>query len=283
MLIINGQAYEEGAPEVTLLNRSFRYGDGLYESLRVWNGQILFLEDHLVRLCHGMKVLKFEFEEEAWLRLMKKELPRVIEVNQISMHGRLRLQVYRGGTGGIYPLDDRPLYLIEAYSLKENYFQHATTASLTIFKDIPLHFSPLSGIKTANSLAYILAARHARKSGFDEALLFCEGYVSAASNHHLFIVKDQKIITPPLKSACHDGVMRKHIQLICQNLKLKYVEKRLKLSTLKQADEIFLCNSTRGIVAVNQLDNLYFRTEAYSLVPFLQNSLLRYVKGRYGL
>ena len=283
MLIINGHIYEPGAPEVTLLNRSFKYGDGLFEDLRVWDRHILYLEDHLERLIGGMKVLQYEFAKEKWTALIKKELHRAIEVNDLGIHGRLRLHVYRGGTGAFAPLDDRPMYLIEAYSLKENYYEHASTASVTIFKDIPLHYSPLSGFRTANSLPFILASRYARIRNFDEALLFCDGYVSQTSNHHIFIIKDRKIVTPPLKSACINGIMRQQILLICQQLKLKYDEKRLKLSHIKQADEVFLTNTTWGIVAVNQLDDKKFDTSAYTIIPFLQNSLLRYVKGKYGI
>lgn len=283
MLILNGHIYKPGAPEVTLLNRSFKYGDGIFEDLRVWDGQILFLEDHLERLVEGMKVLQYQFDAQDWCELIKQELYRAIKVNDLGQHGRLRLQVYRAGTGGFTPLENHPMYLIEAYSLKENYYEHATSVSLTFFRSIPLYYSPLSNFKTANSLPHILAAHFARDHNFDEALLMCNGYISQTSNYHIFIIKERKIFTPPLKSACTDGIMRKHIMLICKELKLKHAEKRLKISQIKQADEVFLANTLRGIVAVKQFGKIQFIPSAFTLVPFLQNSLLRYVRGKYGV
>lgn len=278
MLILNGLAYEPGAPEITLLNRGFRLGDGLFMSCRVWGGKLLLVEEQLERLVEGMQLLHFSFEVPAWKALLRREMARALSLNALTAHGRLRVYVYRAGTGDYAPLDDRPLYLIEADSFKSDPYEQPSPLRLCLFRDHSLQHGPLSVHEGTQPLPRILAARHARAAGFDEGLLLCEGYVAESSHYQLFMVKDRKLFTPPLRSGCHNGLMRQQVFRMCQELRIPCQEKKLKPTHLRQADELFVCNILRGLLPVASLDDQAFAPEAYVLHPFLVNSWLRYVK-----
>ncbi|MEL6673482.1 MAG: aminotransferase class IV [Bacteroidota bacterium] len=278
MLIVNGKLVEAGAPELTLLNRSFKYGDGLFETLRVYKGAIMMLDAHLERLRRGMELLKFDFAPEFFLPRIQEEIERLLVVNQIQAHGRIRLHVYRSGAGTYKPLEDEPFYLLEGYSLKDDYYAHNAPISLTDYHDFPLSPHPLSGVKSANALPYILAARHAREMGYDEALLFHGKYIAEASSANLFIVHQQKILTPPLSEGGLPGIMRQQVIQLAERLKLVCQEKRLRPKDLRQADEIFLTNSIRGMIPVDQYQNLKLDVKRYALLPFLQRCWVQWVE-----
>jgi branched-subunit amino acid aminotransferase/4-amino-4-deoxychorismate lyase len=275
MLILNGRPIQANAPELSLLNRSFKYGDGLFESLRLFEGKVLFWEDHLQRLFTGMKRLKFQFEPEAFQQTLQDALHKLLSINQLDGAGRLRMHVYRAGGGAYLPLEHRPFYLLEGYALKSEPYESHLPLSLTDYTDLSLHFDLLSGIKTANSLPYVMAAQHAREQGFDEALLYCGAYVSEASAANLFVVKNKKVYTPPLAHACLDGVMRKQVFRLCQELKIPIQEKGIKAKELSQADELFLTNTIRGIVGVRQYQDWQFDTRRAGITSLLRRSLFQ--------
>lgn len=281
MIILNGQLFEPGAPEITLLNRSFQYGDGLFESIRVYRGKPLFVDAHLDRLAAGMEYLRFSFVVAQWRNQMKAEILRIIQTNAITGHGRLRLHVYRAGAGAYLPVSKSPYYVLEGFSLKSDFYDADVSLSLTDFTEIPLCHTALSGFKTANSLPYILSALYAVEQGYDEALLFCEGYVAEASAYNVFIVRQRRLYTPPLSSACLKGIMREQVMQLCAELKIPVKEKKLTPKDLMQADEIFLTNTIRGIVRVSQYRDLRFDPRP-TMVQFLQKCLLQAVRLKVG-
>lgn len=278
MLLLNGQWISQDAPELSLLNRSFKYGDGLFETIRVFEGRPLFWEDHWARLKRGLKVLKFEFDEDVLKAVLEGALIDIIQKNEIEQHGRLRLHLYRAGAGAYAPIENRPFYLLEGYSLKDDPFAAQSLVSLTDYHELGLTFNALSGIKTANSLPYILASLHARKSGFDDALLYMGDWISEATSSNIFVVRNKKVLTPPLTHACLDGVMRKQIFQLCHELKIPIQEKGLKSKDLIQAEEAFLTNSIRGIISISQYQDYIFDTKKAGITSLLKRSLYTLAK-----
>ena len=279
MIIFNGQATEAGLIGSDLLNRSFRYGDGLFESIGVHGGKPSFLPYHLKRLYRGMEVLGFSYPVDTFKQELVDAISRLLQINQIHAHGRLRLHVYRGGEGAYAPTSDEAHYLLEGYALKEDPMASSASLRLTAYDVHRLKPGPLSGLKTANALPYVLAARHARKQGWDEALLFSEqGYLAEASSANIFLVKEKKCQTPPLSTGCVDGVMRHQVMRICQELSIEVQEKNLRPTDLLQADEAFLTNSVRGIIPIGQYEQRLFPHETQSVIPFLRKSLMKWVE-----
>ena len=278
MVILNGTAYEPGAPEVSLLNRSFKYGDGLFETMRVYQGQLLFWERHWQRLRWGMEQLGFAFEAEAYRQRLALDMERAMQLNALQGHGRLRLHVYRSGEGAYAPLSDEPYHLIEAYALKQDPYQEPAELSLGVYPDWSLQHDPLSGCKTANALPYVLAARYARQQGWDEALLLSPEGLAEASAANLFVIQQRKLYTPPLSTGCLPGVMRAVVMQLAAQTKIPCHERKLKPRDLRSAEEIFLTNSIRGLQPVARVDGRKTPLREHALTTFLQNCLIQLVQ-----
>ncbi len=275
MHIYNGEI----AKEETWVNRSFKYGDGLFETIRIFQGKILFWKDHMERLFRGMRILKLEFQPQLFEVLLLENCRHLMELKHIDKHGRLRIQVYRSGKGAYGPVDRKPSFLVEAFSFEGNTYQSLHPIDLTTYRDYPLGPQPLAGCKTANALPYVLAAMHAQDEGVDDALMFSqEGYVSEGSSANLFLIQDKKLITPPLSTYCLDGVMRRHMIHLCQELRIPLLEKKFKIAEVKKADAIFLTNSTRGIIPVRTFEGRIFNSHGHSMMSFLRTCLNQYVE-----
>ncbi|MEO1451700.1 MAG: aminotransferase class IV, partial [Bacteroidota bacterium] len=239
MILWNHTWISDPAQYESVLNRAFRYGDGLFETMRVYKGRLLFAKDHQARLQRGMDTLGFYLTGGQNAADLWPLLESAVEQLKLAPHGRLRIQFFRGGAGAYTPLQDQAEWIVEGQALKNDSYAAELSWTLTVSPDTPLFMGPLSGLKTCSALPYVLAGRHARKMGFDEALLLCDGHVSEASAANVFMVQQQKIFTPPLESACLDGVMRKQIFALAEELKIPLVEKKLKVKDFHQADEIF--------------------------------------------
>lgn len=277
MLIVNGKVLEEGSSDSSLLNRAFKFGDAIFIEMRVYRSKVLFLDAQLDLLMEGMKALKLEFEAESWEKEIKKSIHKSLEVNEVKDNGRLRLQVFRSGTGAFTPLTHKPSFLLEAYALKDNYFESQVFTSLIDYEEMSLAPGSLSRFHTGNSLTFTLASIFAQSQGFEAALLYGPKGIAMASNGNLFLVKQKKLISPPLDSACTDSVMRTKILNLAKGLKIPFSEKSLSPKDLKKADEIFVCNDLRGILPVNQYRDYDLQAKSYVLTPFLKQCLQQYI------
>ncbi len=280
MIILNGQTLEPGAPEITLLNRSFLFGDGIYESIRVFKGKPLFLKEHMERLIRGLTFLQFKFNTQSLRSLLIQELERLIQINQIYQHGRIRIHIYRAGTGAFKPLDDHPYYLMEGYSLKPDYYDFNAKIFLSLidYKAIPLTFGLVSGFRTASALPYIMAAKFAQSREVDDVVLFGNQYIAETSQANIFVVKQQQVHTPSLETGCTNGIMRNQIIQLCKNLKIRVHERKFKSGFMAKADEVFLTNTLRGITAVKSYNKCNYPFSEYAVVPFLKKCLYQLIE-----
>ena len=281
MINLNGNLLHPGAPEISLLNRSFLFGDGLYESIRVFNGKILFLPAHLRRLTKGMKLLGFDYESKSLLEELTDQLKQTLEANLISKHGRAKIHIFRAGTGAYKPLDNRPYFLIEAYSLKDDFFDYRThkTIRLKSYNGIPLAFGALSGLRTASALPYILAAQHAALAGVDDVVLFSsKGKVAETSQGNIFAIKRKHVFTPTLQTGCIDGILRNEVIRLCDRMRIPLTEKKFSEKFLRRCEEVCVVDTIHGIHTVSQLNKHTYDTANSSLIPFLKKCLYQYIE-----
>lgn len=276
MIIYNGQPYSSLAEVPEGFNRSFRYGDGLFETIRVFRGQTVFTEAHFDRLRKGVVLLGYTCDWESWKQEVLAGVEQILAHQESAGPGRIRLHVWREGTGAYAPQEDGMSYLIEYAVLPTEYFEEPGTVHLSDFHGMTLRDSPLSRIKTASALPYVLAARQARDAGTDDVVMYAEdGTVAETSSSNLFILNKQTVMTPPLSSGCLEGTMRRLVIDICQSLSFVVSEEAISAKTLKKAEAVFLTNSIRGIRAVREYGHVIWKDSAWSKVVFLQKSLLK--------
>lgn len=267
MLFLNGRAIAENAPELALYSSAFKYGDGLFETIRIYRGKPLFLAEHFKRLFAGMYFFNYRFEEEVFQNTVTASIYQLIIAENLH-HARVRLQIFRADS----TLDRKAQYIMEGIPLLDDYYSALRLYALTEFRLLPLQFSPISGFKLSNRLPYDLATRYANENYFDDALLFSEGYAAESSIANLFIVKDQKCFTPPLSSGCVNGIMRAIVISMCKELRVPFAEKNISEKDLYRADEIFLTNTIRGLIPVKRYKDIEWVNDNLPMVSFLRKS-----------
>ena len=245
----NGVIVTADQPIIKADNRGFRYGDALFESIRIANYSIQFLCDHLQRLNKGMQVLKMKTNPLFSETFFEHAILELVQKNGITSDGRIRLSVYRNDGGFYAPNDNGTSFLIEALPLEEkNYTLNAKGFSIDLFTELKKPQSPLSSIKSANSALYVLAGIFKNQHSLDECVIVNEklGIIEAISSN-IFAVKNGVLYTPPVSEGCVDGVMRKKIIQIAQANRIAVYEIPVMQNVLLAADELFFTNAINGI------------------------------------
>jgi branched-chain amino acid aminotransferase len=258
MVNYNGSLADDKEPILTAANRAFRYGDGVFETMRSIDGKIPLLPYHFDRILRGMRALHIHVPSYFNRHYLSYEIAKTIENQPFS---RVRLLVFREAGGAYTPTSYNPDFLVEAAQLPDKNFQwHDMGLTVGIYEDMALQQTPYSAFKTNNALPYILASIAARENSWDEALMRSntEGGIAEATTSNIFTLKAGKWLTPPLSSGCVGGVFRKFLLEHQNDLKINVLEHPLSKNDLNTADEIFLTNAVQGIRWVEKFGDMEF-------------------------
>src|ERR1041385_3857421 len=249
ILYLNGEEKNSGDPLFNSHNRSFRYGDGLFESMRMVNGKLVFAQRHMSRLMSGVTLLQMRLPDNFVSVSLEEWCRRLAERNNIKGGARVRLSVFRNDGGYYHPLVNDASWLLEMWPFDHNdYVLNDKGLSVELYQDIRKPINKLSTLKTANSQLYVLAALYAKKMNVDDAILINHnGNVIEATGSSLFAVKNGVLYTSPLSEGCVAGVMRAAIMEIAKENRIAVYEVPLPFSVLLNSDEIFLTNAVQGI------------------------------------
>ncbi|WP_114936451.1 aminotransferase class IV [Mucilaginibacter endophyticus] len=247
----NGEYLPQNTPLLTIGNRGFKYGDGLFESMRLMKGKLKFAELHADRLQRGMKALKIDgySQMDTWfLNDIVNELARRNKVK----HGRLRLTVYRDAEGLYTPTQNKMGYCLELTPSEEpRYFLNEKGLIMDVFTELPKPSNYLSNIKTCNSLIYVMASLYKTQNKLDDVFLLNQsGNLCEASSSNIFINYQNHLYTPALSEGCVEGVMRQVVIKLAHENNIEITEAQINPDILYEADEVFLTNATRGIQTV---------------------------------
>lgn len=272
---VNGFLYEEDEKVFTIKNRAWRYGDALFETIRIIDGKPVFLEDHFLRLKKGMKVLKMQSSEISFNEL-KKQILNLLEKNRITKGGRLRLTVYRSGNGLYTPENEGKSYVIEVVALDANkYILNEQGLSIDVYNDLRRSRNILAQIKTTNNIPHVLTAIHKKENNLDDCIVLNDqGRVVEAISSNIFLYKNNNLYTPSIDEGCMNGIMRKQIIKIAKELNINVFEGIINGSMLLQADEMFLTNAIVGVKwVVSYRQKRYFNTYTKKILNSLNKSV----------
>ncbi|WP_428330264.1 aminotransferase class IV [Mucilaginibacter sp.] len=247
----NGEILPADTKLVAINNRAFKYGDGLFESMRLMKGQVKFPELHADRLQRGMKALKIDGYSQMDPWFLKEKTADLARRNKIK-HGRLRLTVYRDAEGLYTPTQNKMGYCLELQSLDEpRYFLNSKGLIMDIFTELPKPTNYLSNIKTCNSLTYVMAGLYKMQNKLDEVFLLNQnGFLCEASSANVFVYYQKHLYTPALSEGCVEGVMRQVVIGLAKKNNIPVTEAQINPEILYEADEVFLTNASRGIQSV---------------------------------
>ncbi|MCC8423849.1 aminotransferase class IV [Mucilaginibacter sp. UR6-11] len=247
----NGEILPADSKLLPVANRSFKYGDGLFESMRMLKGQLKFADMHADRLQRGMKALKIDGYSQMDAYFLK-EIAEQLSIRNKSKHGRLRLTVYRDSGGFYAPTQNKAGFCLEFTPADEpRYFLNEKGLIVDIFTDLPKPSNYLSNIKTCNSLTYVMAGLYKAQNNLDEVFLLNQnGFLCEASSANVFIWYQNHLYTPALSEGCVEGVMRQVIINLAKKNNIPVTEAQINPEILYEADEVFLTNASRGIQCV---------------------------------
>lgn len=259
LISYDGVIMDESSLRYGASNRSFRYGDGVFETMRYEAGELFFIDDHFERLISGMYALGLDTTLLNPLQICEDIHALCAEKSLTS--ARIRLSIFRTEGGTYRPETDQFHTIIIAEEIAAGgYVFNQKGLRIGLFSEIRKPVNTLSGVKSANALIYVLAARHARDNSWDDALLLNEnGRICEACSSNVFIVlPDKRILTPPVSEGILPGVMRKNL-ISWLNENGKEVEEVILLpEDFYRAEEVFLTNVIFGVRWV-----LAFREKRY--------------------
>ncbi|MEG0917042.1 MAG: aminotransferase class IV [Myroides sp.] len=249
-------------------NRGFLYADAVFETLKLLDGKVLFLEDHYFRLMASMRILRMEIPLEFTLEYLESEILKTINALNLN-NARVRLTVFRNGEGRYQPEQRTVSFVIVAESTGAVYVNTIGKYEVELFKDFHVSKHLLSTLKTTSCLINITASIFAQENDYENCLLINdEKNVIEAINGNIFVIKDNVISTPPIADGCKNGIIRKKlIEIINKTDNLTFEERSISPFELQKADEIFITNIAVGIQSVTQYrKKMFANTIANSLL-----------------
>ncbi len=253
MLNFNGTFIPETSPKLD--NRGLLFGDGVFETVKVLDGKVLFLEDHYFRLMSSMRIVRMEIPMEFTMEFIEKQLLDTANEAGCLDSARVRMTVFRSGEGFYLPKTNNVDWIVSATALENKmYAIQGDKYEVELFKDFYVTKQLLSTIKSTNKLVNITGNIFADENGYENCLLMNDSKnVIEALNGNLFMVIGNKITTPPVSEGCLNGVMRKQLLAIARkNENWEVAEEAISPFDLQKADELFVTNVISGITPITQ-------------------------------
>lgn len=253
--IYNDKVYKDCTPVIIPHSRSFRYGDGIFETLKVINGVIQLSNYHFDRLYAALEMLQFQIPVRFTRKLLEEKIAELCNKNKHTSYTRVRLTIFRGN-GGLYdPENHLPNYIIQSLEIEPAEELNINGLIIDLYPHAKKSSDIFSNLKSNNFLPYVMAALYAKEKKVNDCILLNNhDNICDSTLANIFIIKDHIIYTPSLSEGCVAGVMRRCI-IERMSAEFKIIEKPLSIQEMETADEVFLTNAIRGIQWVKQFKN----------------------------
>lgn len=263
VVFYNGEFIAKRDVLISSGSRAFNYGDAFFETVKIINSKPFNFSLHMQRIKLSLSVLKLNNRYTSLF--FEEKISHLLKVNEI-INGSVKIHISRNGIGRYLPASNYSDIFIsvnngDAY--KEN-----DTISLCFYDKQYKAPGSLSNIKSTNSLISVLASIYANENNFDNAILLnTSGHVIEVTNANIFILKDDRIYTPPLADGCVDGTMRKWI-----SNELNVTENSILSDDLLDADEVFITNASDGVRSIKTIEKVSF--VSFNTANCLQQKLI---------
>ncbi|MCR5862958.1 aminotransferase class IV [Flavobacterium sp. J372] len=261
MINYNGTLMAEAAIPLHT-NRAFLYGDSIFETMKVVDGKVLFLEDHYFRLMASMRIVRMEIPMHFTMEYMEEQVKLLLSSFESTSSYRIRLSIFRKPGGKYLPTDNNTEFIITAEALNSALYSFTDADyEVDLYKDFYVSKQLISTLKTTNKMVHITGSIYAHENGLQNCLLVNdEKNVVEALQGNVFMLMGSKLITPPVSDGCLNGVMRKQIIALAKKIdEVEVVESSISPFDLQKADEIFITNVIQGIQPVTK-----YRKKEYS-------------------
>ena len=248
---LNEDFIELSKASISPLDRGFLFGDSVYEVLAAYNKNLFRLDDHINRLNKNLEFLgiNLNFSDSEIKSILKEVCLKNLEKNQI-----IYLQISRGMEeirNHIPKEDTKPTVFICSFEMKNVPNENNETIKAILSSDIRWK---KSSVKSTSLLANVLYKIKAQEEGVDELLMSDAGFITEGAVSNVFCVNENRIFTPPLDANILPGITRKVIIEIFEDLNLNFEEKKINEEFLFKSDELWITNTTKGILPIVELD-----------------------------
>jgi D-alanine transaminase len=272
---LNGEILDAETAKVSVFDRGFLFGDGIYEAMARINGRFFYKEAHLKRLDECLQKTKIAFDT----RILTKEIPRLLKAS--NMHENdclLYIQVSRGVAPRkhAFPMDIPPTVMMYA---TPKALPDINTINAAVITMEDFRWSRCD-IKTTSLLGNVMANELAVQKGCYEALFLRNDIVTEASHCNVFFVKDKIIYTYPANEYILDGITRQVVLELCAELNFEIRLEGISKQRIAQMDEAFLTGTSTQIASIKQIDKHYYykRDEIGEVTKKLQHAFLELIK-----
>jgi branched-chain amino acid aminotransferase len=253
---IDGKYCEEGEAKISVFDHGLLYGDGIFEGIRIYNGRVFKLKEHIDRLFASAKSLMLNIPLSH--ADMMKAVVETCRQNELR-DGYVRLVVTRGvGTLGLNPnrcKDPSVIIIAGKIQLYPPELYQKGMEIITVPTVRNLHSALNPAIKSLNYLNNIMAKIEANNSGYEEAIMLnAEGYVAECTGDNIFILAGGRLLTPPLWAGALYGITRGVVMELAAQSGLEVREVNLTRHELFNADECFITGSAAEVVPVVKID-----------------------------
>ncbi|MBO9595795.1 MAG: aminotransferase class IV [Niabella sp.] len=263
----NGVFADAALPAIDAANKSYRYGDGFFETIRVHHAQVPLWELHRERILRSISLLEYVFAAGVTIEQLYDQLLDLCARNQCAAQARVRIS-FSNGNGGLFD-PSRVHYLIEAHPFTTPAADEGL--SLGIYNELQKDAHRFSPLKLSNGFIYSRAAQFCNRYHWDDCVIQNkEGAAIETVISNLFWIKNGEIFTPPVTDGCVAGVFRSYLLAAAPEI----TERSCTLNALKEADELFLTNALRGIRKVRTFNgNTYASDRTAALISRHQQQL----------
>ena len=276
-IFVNGKFLDRNNAKISVFDSGFLLGDGVWSGIRLHNGKLLFLKDHLQRLYDDAKAISLK------IHVNKKELTKyliqTVKKNKMLSDVHIRLIVSRGLKSTPYQdpsftISKPTIVIIPEYKKPDDklYKKGLILKTVKTIRGPKNVQDPV--LNTLSKLNCILACIEAKKNNADEALMHdINGNIATNNSTHFFFIKDNKVYTST-GNYCVKGITRKNVIDICKANKIRIYQKNFKLKDVMKADEAFVTGTFANIIPVKKINNKKFSIKKSNLTFIIRNLYL---------
>ena len=272
---LNGKFLDLKEAKISPLDRGFLFGDAIYEVIASYNNKPFKIEDHLDRLFINLKDIKISVNYSR--QEVKNILESVIKKNDLS-NQIIYLQISRGHEDirdHIPGPSPSPTIFVCSFPLKNIPNAQTTSIKASLKKDFRWR---KSNIKSTSLLANVMYKIQASEENFFEIILQENGYITEGAVSNVFCVKNNEVKTPSLENNILPGITRSVIIDIVNKIGIKITESKISVEDFMNSDEIWITNTTKGILLVSEIDEVQVSNSdnVYSMVlkKFIEETLV---------
>ena len=236
-------------------NRGFLYGDAVFETIKVLDNKVLFLEDHYFRLMASMRICRMEIPMNFTMEFFEEQILKLINVQAKANSFRIRFSVFRKSDGFYTPISNEIEFIIVAIPSENSvYTIEKSNYEVELYKDFFIPKQLLSTLKTNNKMLQITGSIFAKENDYDNCLVLNdEKNIVEALQSNLFMKMGNSVVTPPISDGCLNGIMRKQVIEILNKMEgIEVKETSISPFDLQKADELFLTNVITGIQPITK-------------------------------